>query len=255
MAGTIRPSSTRVWTAARILGRLGAETTPARSCAHAEGRFAELTRTADVAPQPAVAPHPSWPAAAVRSLPAPVARRYLDRLGPLAAAVADELDHETARGLAATPPADASPLMDAIVGRSTPGRVPQPPAWARPLGIPGAVASAIAREGWPFLAGREAAVERAAEVAACAAAAEPYGKETGWPDRDTACGLARLAFGLVRHPDEVWGLAGAWPRPAGAALLVAWNAWPDLGALEPDAADAVEAARRRLLEGWRSWAA
>jgi len=73
--------------------------------------------------------------------------------------------------------------------------------------------------------------------------------------RSAARGLARLAFALQRRPDEAWGLSGAWPRTWGRALLAAWNAWPDGGAWAAGAAETIDAAHRRVLDGWRTWAA
>jgi len=233
-----------------------------RPRAASDGRFAALRdasalERADAA-LPRAVPHPSWTAHAVATLPLPVARRFLDRLGPARARVVlAELDAELAARLRTAAPAPASDLAEALLARRAPAAFPPSPPWAVPLGAPDTVARAAARDPeWP--AARErwgAAEDAAAAVARHAASTESRARATdAWPDAEIARGLARLAFALFGRPDEAWGLAGAWPRRGGLALLAAWDAWPDLGALDPGAVPARERAADRLRERWSSWA-
>ncbi|MBN1770623.1 MAG: hypothetical protein JXB32_05125 [Deltaproteobacteria bacterium] len=265
MTGPDERLDTRCSTAARLLGvprspghRVGAGPRVAP-----DGRFAALRtapptdgrpRSTDASPA-----HPSWAAAAVAALPVPVARRLLDRLGPLPArAVLAELDREHAARLQAGAAAHPGALLEGLLGRRAPPVFPPAPPWAAPPGVPDAVARAAAREpDWPAAPEHWAAAEALAAEAARHAVAEGAADadDPSWPDDETARGLARLAFALFDRPDEAWGLAGAWPRRAGLALLAAWDAWPDLGAPEPHAAATRARAARRLRERWSAWAA
>ncbi|MBI5500038.1 MAG: hypothetical protein HY907_07325, partial [Deltaproteobacteria bacterium] len=135
-----RPRATvRGWTAARLLAALPpAEASAARSRLARGSRAAlwlQQAMSSGTPPAPAAAPHASWLAAALRGLPAPVARLHLDRLGPAAARDVER----TTPGLgpaAVVAPAAASPFVDALIGRRAPPAFPPPPAWARPLGDP-----------------------------------------------------------------------------------------------------------------------
>jgi hypothetical protein len=250
----------RCTAAARLLGETGAAAGGSGTVPRVapDGRFAALRAPAGPAePRPAVPAHPSWIAATMAALPDPVARTFLDRIGPRAArGVLAELGRERAARLRTGPVAPPGELLAALLGRHAPPVFPPPPAWAAPLGVPDALARAAALDpDWPATPARWAASELQAAAAARAAAARDAEAATcPWPGAEAACGLARLAFALFDRPDEVWGLAGAWPRAGGLALLAAWNAWPDLGALAADARAARAAAARRVQDRWSSWA-
>jgi len=234
-----------------------------RPRAAAGGRFAALRDAsaldrAAALPRTSVAGHPSWTANVVAALPVPVARRLLDRIDPACARAAlAELDPETAARLRAAAPAPPSRLVEALIARRAPPAFPPAPPWAVPPGAPDTVARAAARDpDWPAAPERWGAAEDLAAAAARRATSteERTRAAQARPDGETARGFARLAFALFDRPDEAWGLAGAWPRPGGLALLAAWDAWPDLGALDPDAVPARERAASRLRERWSSWA-
>lgn len=259
----------RCGTALRLLrdaaaGRPEDVSTAIRPRAASGGRFAALRDALPVPdrssapPRAAVVAHPSWTADAVAALPVPVARRWLDRLAPShARAALAALDPEFAARLRTAAPAPPGDLVEALIARRAPPAFPPPPPWAAPSGTPDAVARRAARDpDWPARPERWGAAEELA--AAAGRRAGSTGSRTSGedvpPDGEAARGLARLAFALFDRPDEAWGLAGVWPRRGGLALLAAWNAWPDLGAFDPDAAPVRERAADRLRERWSSWA-
>ena len=251
----------RTWTAARILDGMGTESDAVRARIDPQGRFGALAPVADTGPLAetravgSTRAHPSWHAAAARALPPSAARSYLDRLEPATArAAAAELERDGGGSGPAARPATRSPLVDALIGRSAPPVFPPRPAWAESLDSPAHVLLALADAEWPVPA---TPAESKVVEAALASLVEgrPRDAQAASADRSAARGLARLAFALQRRADEAWGLAGAWPRTWGRALLAAWNAWPDGGAWAAGAAETIDAAHRTVLDGWRTWAA
>ncbi len=190
-----------------------------------------------------------------RALPPSAARAYLDRLAPASArATGTELERDGGAARPAARPAARSPLLDALIGRHAPPVFPPRPAWAESLENPAHVLLALAEAEWPVPAmpGETEVVEAAR---ASLVEGRPREADETSADGSAARGLARLAFALQRRPDEAWGLAGAWPRTWGRALLAAWNAWPDRGAAAAEAEPGIEVAHREVLDGWRTWAA
>ncbi|MBI5486851.1 MAG: hypothetical protein HY905_05935 [Deltaproteobacteria bacterium] len=243
-----RPRATvRGWTAARLLAALPpAESSAARARlvrGSRAARWLEEAESLGAPPPPAATPHASWLVAALRALPARVARLHLDRLGPAAARDAERM----APGLAPAAivaPADPSPFVDALIGRLAPPAFPCAPAWARPPGVVARVASAAAREDWPVHARPRGGADLVARVAVLSGASAA-----------AAIGFARLAFALLLRPDEARGLAGTWPRQDGRTLLAAWNAWPEATELDAATMEACEAAAGFVAGRWPTWAA
>jgi hypothetical protein len=251
----------RTWTAAKILDGLGAESDAVRARIDPQGRFGALAPVAETGPLAATRAvgssraHPSWHAAAARALLPSAACAYLDRLEPTTArAAAAELARDGGGPGPAARPATRSPLLDALLGRSAPPVFPPQPAWAVSLESPAHVLLALGDAEWPVPA-TPAESEIVEAALASLVEGRPRGAGESAADRSAARGLARLAFALQRRADEAWGLAGAWPRTWGRALLAAWNAWPDRGASAAGAAATIDAAHRRVLDGWRTWAA
>ena len=60
---------------------------------------------------------------------------------------------------------------------------------------------------------------------------------------------------MLLRPDELRGLAGAWPLVEGRPLLAAWNAWPAVVALNAPVRDAAETAALFVAERWPAWVA